>query len=131
MNQKLIDAVIRHIGGKENAEAYFPDVCKHGASGGFNGFIYYKDTFYFWKRYKLLILEYAEEMAKELGEEMLVMVQNFNAIKGDYSVTEIGKALYSGLYSVRENDEHIPIYNVMAWFALEEVARDYCDKKGI
>ena len=57
MNQKLIDAVVRQIGGKRNAEDYFPDVCNHGASGGFNGFIYYKDTLYFWKRYKLLILD--------------------------------------------------------------------------
>lgn len=128
---KLKEAVVRQIGGEDNARDYFPDVCKHGSGGGFPGFIYYKDTLYFWKRYKLLILEYAEELAKDLGEETIVMVQNFNGIKGDYTLTEISKALYSGLRSNRENDDYVPIFNTMARFALEEVAREYCGEKGL
>lgn len=65
-------------------------------------------------------------MARELGEDLIGMVQNFNAIKGDYTQSEIAKALY-GKY----NDEYTNVYNVMAWFALEEVARNYCDEKGL
>lgn len=127
INIKLKEAVIRQIGGKNNARDYFPDVCSHGASEGFNGFIYYTETISFWKRHKNLILKYAEELATDLGEDMITMIQNFNAIKGDFSQTEIAQALYGRC----NEDKYTNIYNVMAWFALEEVAREYCDEKGL
>lgn len=127
MNNALKTAVIRQIGGKENAEIYFPDVCNHGAEGGFIGFTYYTDTIKFWKKHKRLILKHAEELANDLGEDMLSMIQNFNAIKGEYTQTEIGRAVFGETVL----NKYTSVYNVMAWFALEEVARDYCDKKGI
>lgn len=127
MNDKLKQVVITRIGGKDNAKLYFQDVCNYGASGGFTGFIYYKDTISFWKRHKKLIMEYTEEMANDLGEDLLSMVSNFNVIKGNYTQTEIGQALFG---EMNEN-KYAQIYNVMAWFALEEVARDYCNKKGL
>lgn len=126
INTKLKEAIIRQIGGKNNARNYFPDVCNHGAGGGFTGFIYYTETIQFWKKNKNLILTLAEEMEKALGEDLIGMVQNFNVIKGDYTQSEIAKALY-GKY----DDEYTNVYNVMVWFALEEIAREYCDEKGL
>jgi hypothetical protein len=62
-----------------------------------------------------------EELADGIGENVLQMVCNFNGLK-DYDTEEIAKALF-GNY----NSDYDQIYNVFAWFALEEVANRYAD----
>ena len=60
-------------------------------------------------------------LADSLGENLLGLVCGFNGLK-DYEQDEIGRALY-GNY----NEDLTQIYNVFAWYALEEVAHRYSD----
>lgn len=123
---KLIKAVKRQTG-REWAE--FQDELKnvssspYGAAGGFGGFIYYYETVKFWRRNRKVITEQLSELAFSLGENVLQMVMSFGGIKdGYFSEDEVGRALYG-----RYDDELQQIYNVFAWYALEEVAHWYTD----
>lgn len=112
---RLTRAILRRID-RETLE----DVCRHGASGGFSGFTYYTDTLAFYKAHKADILAMANVMADEMGEDMLAMVAGFNCLKADkLTATQIGEALFTG-----RGDDAQGVRNAMAWFALEEVARE-------
>jgi len=123
---KLINAVKRQTGRDWND---FQDFLRNvasspcGAAGGFGGFIYYSETVEFWRRNRKIITERLNDLAFELGENTLQMVMSFGSVKdGDFSEDEIGRALYG-----RYNSDLEWIYNVFAWFALEEVANWYSD----
>lgn len=123
---KLIKAV-KHQTGRDWND--FQDEMKNvssspcGAAGGFGGFFYYSENVAFWRRNRKIITERLNNLAFELGENTLQMVMKFGGIKdGDFSEDEIGRALYG-----RYNSELDFIYNVFAWFALEEVANWYSD----
>ena len=90
-----------------------------GAAAGFTGFIYYSETVSFWRAHRKKIYAHMSELADELGENVLQMVCNFGGLK-DYETEEIARALY-GHY----DEELTGIYNVFAWFALEEVANAF------
>jgi len=92
-----------------------------GAAAGFSGFIYYSETVKFWRAYRKKITAHMEQLAWELGENVLQMVCSFNGLK-DYDQGDIARALYG-----RYDDDLTSIYNVFAWFALEEVANRYAD----
>lgn len=119
---KLTRAILRHLD-REQLE----DVARHGADAGWSGFTYTRDCVNFYKAHKADILKLAEDLAGELGEDMLTMIGNFNCLllgshpnrKPGYTPTEIGEALYSG-----RGESADTIRNAMAWFALEEVARE-------
>ena len=123
---KLIKAVKRQYGyGWDDFQDYLKNVSNSpcGAAGGFSGFIYYSETSNFWRRNRKIITEQLSELAFSLGENVLQMVMSFGGIKdGDFSEDEVGRALY-GNY----NPDLYQIYNVFAWFALEEVASWYSD----
>lgn len=123
MQAQLRNAVIRQVGGKENLK----DVLNApgGAADGFTGFIYYKDTCAFFRRQKGNIVELAEELANDLGEDVLKMVASFNCLRNDFTPSEVAKVMYG---SWKEDDAHTMIANALAWFALEEVARDIWDR---
>jgi hypothetical protein len=115
---KLLNAVISRVG-MESVE----DINNHGIDGGFNGFIYYKDTVKFFNTHKKDILAMAKDMSESLGEDMLTMIQGFNCLgKKDYTVNEIGGAIYGG-----RGEQVDIIKNAMAWFAAEEVCRMFED----
>lgn len=120
MNTTLKNAVIRRIGGKETLK----DVMNHGIDGGFPGFIYYSDTTAFYRRHRKAINEMAEEMANDMGENVLDMIAGFRCLNG-FSTAEVGKVIYG---TWEHTDEHTAIGNAMAWFAAEEVARDIWDR---
>lgn len=122
MENKLINAVLRQLGDKE----YLQDIINHGADAGFPGFTYYSDTADFYKKYKKEINQLAKDIADELGEDIFTMVSNFRAIKGYFSTIEIAKTMYGHRTKQEENDL-IQIDNILAWFALEEVARHLID----
>jgi len=122
MNSTLKNAVIRAIGGKESLR----DVYEHGADSGFPGFTYYSDTCKFYARHKKAINELAEEMADSLGEDVIEMIKGFNCIQGEYSTSDIAKTMY-GRRNKKEQNDLCSIDNALAWFALEEVARDIYD----
>jgi len=117
---KLIRAVVRQIGGWDAFKQAAPDICGHGIDGGFSGFIYHTDTVSFARRHKQLILDMAKDLAEDLGEDVFVMIANFNCLK----LTSVEVA--AGLYDTRSEDR-TQVFNALAWFAGEEVARSYCD----
>ena len=125
-DRKLIKAVKRQTGRdwsdfQEEMKNVSNSLC--GAAGGFCGFIYYSEPVAFWRRNRKIITEHLNDLAFSLGENTLQMVMLFGGIKdGDFSEDEIGRALYG-----RYNSELDQIYNVFAWFALEEVANWYSD----
>jgi len=119
---KLTRSVLRRID-----REYLPDVVRCGANAGFSGFTYYSDTVSFWKANRADILAMAENLADSLGESMLSMIANFNCLcngsypnkKPIYSEDEIARAIYCG-----KGEGVTAIQNAMAWFALEEIARE-------
>lgn len=123
---KLIKAVKRQCGcGWDDFQDCLKNVSRspYGAAGGFGGFIYYSETVAFWRQNRKIITERLNDLAFELGENTLQMVMSFGGIKdGDFSEDEVGRALYG-----RYNSDLDQIYNVFAWFALEEVANWYSD----
>lgn len=115
---RMTRAILRHLD-REQLEG----VAKHGADAGWSGFVYYTETTAFYKAHKADILKLAQDMANDLGEDMLAMIGRFGCLsnkgKPDYTPSEIGEALYSGRGECADT-----IRNAMAWFALEEVAHE-------
>lgn len=115
----LISAVVKQLGGWDNFKESANDVVKVGAMAGFGGFVYYSDTVAFYRKNKKSINQALDQMAADLGETKIGLVKSFNCLE-DATEDEIGQALYS-----RTEDYQVP--NALAWFALEEVCRSYCD----
>ena len=119
----LIRAVVKQSGGWDSFQEMARDVAAHGADAGFSGWIYYRETMEFFRKNRRTILEYAEEMAHDLGENVLSMIQGFGIFRNSpIDTQDLAKALYTG-----KGDEVIRVYNVMSWFALEEVSIAYTD----
>lgn len=120
----LVRAVIRQTG-KEN----LPDICNHGADGGFSGFTYYSDTVPFYRRNRGEILELAKQQADDFGQGVMEMIAGFRCLRQQESehkralLDEIGRALYG-----RVTEEETQVANALAWYAAEEVARAFCDE---
>tara|TARA_R110000868_G_scaffold51421_2_gene163011 strand:+ start:330 stop:698 length:369 start_codon:yes stop_codon:yes gene_type:complete len=117
MNKKLINAVARQIGSPTSLRESASDICNYGASGGFNGFIYYTDTVAFTTRHHTLIMELLNNYADDMGVNALELLNGFNCFK-DMKEHEI----FDGLMNSK-SDDRTTIYNGLAWFALEEAAR--------
>lgn len=122
VDASLIRAVVRQIGGWEEFKDHAEDVCDHGASGGFSGFTYYSDTVAFTKRNKAAILDFCKQYADDFDNSGVIdLIASFRGMKG-----ETQEDIADGLYNPR-SDNRTTVYNILAWFALEEVARAYCD----
>lgn len=78
------------------------DVAKHGASGGFSGFTYYRETVAFFDSNEDDIFELLEREADQDGSTILELLASFG---GANTVTDVST-----------------FKNLLAWFALEEVA---------
>ena len=121
--EKLIKAVVAHSGGWEDFQESAPDIARNDIMGGFHGWIYHKDTCSFFQKNRDLILEYSHSLSKELGEDMLTMIQNFGCLKdAELNQHELALALYTGK---GDDDVVVQVENAMAWFAAEEVAQAY------
>ena len=105
----------------------------HGASGGFNGFIYYDETCKFARENIKDIFDYAVEQAEQLGEGVYKMISNFNCLN-DMNVkeTEVASTIHLALKGV-EDDQGIEtqILNALSWYALEEVAKEEINHYGV
>ncbi len=120
----IIRAVVRQLGGWDAFRESAADIANHGADGGFSGFIYYADTVRFARKNLDSIIELAADMARDIGEPgAFSLIAGFNCLRGDdLSGDDVAAAIY------RRNDENAQtVYNALAWFALEEVARAYVD----
>ena len=122
IDAKLIRAVVRQFGSWEYFTESAEDICNHGADSGFGQFVYYVDTCAFYARNRALIVALVESMAEEFGQGSGEMVQGFNCLGKDYTMTEIGRTLYGN-----KSQHQTQVANALAWFALEEVARAYVD----
>lgn len=117
----LINAVINRIG-TDSVE----DVLRGGIDGGFHGFIYYKDTVAFYRRHKADILDMANDMASDMGENVLEMIGGFNCLgyydhkTSKWTDTEGQDAVGRTIYGGKVDDV---VANALAWFAAEEVCR--------
>lgn len=120
IDASLVRAVIRQIGGWQKFKDRAPDVTNCGANRGFSGFVYYRDTVPFFKRNKTAIMSLAKDMASDLGQDVYEMIAGFNCLKTDSGT--VAEAIHNP-----RTDDPEQVRNALAWFALEEVARAYCD----
>jgi hypothetical protein len=97
------------------------DCAKHGADGGFPGFIYYEETIAFFHHNRRDIVKNLEHTANELGEDIISMVQHFGVFRHDIppSVGDIGRALWG---TGKAQGNLTSLYNVFSWFCLEEIS---------
>jgi hypothetical protein len=125
---RLVRAVVRQFGGWQSFTESAPDVCRGGIDGGFSGFTYYSDTEAFAKRHKDLISELASSQAQEIGyDSTFAMIRGFGCFKGDTLTDgELMRALCLGKNPVDGPN----ILNGLAWYAGEEVCREYCLATG-
>jgi len=125
--QKAVILQLGYDGLTEECRETLEDINNHGISGGFSGFIYYTDTILFFKKNRAAIVELVREMAQVFGEDPIEMVANFNCVRpADFEEREeIARALYG---RIKPDDTQIP--NALAWFAAEEVARQFIDNLG-
>ena len=129
---RLARAVINQLGGWEGFTESAPDIANHGIDGGFGGFIYYTETVAFAEKHKVDILELARYWADELGEGSAYdLIANFNCLRGsDITASMVDRLIHTDkrtkLTDDDENDR-TQIFNALAWFAGEDVARVYND----
>ena len=102
----------------------FKDCSKYGADIGFSGFIYYSDTISFFEKHRSDIVSHLERTAADCGTDIISLVQSFGDFRNSDKPTasEVGKALWD---SSQSWPELYPLYNVFAWYALEEIARTW------
>lgn len=103
------------------------DIRNNGADAGFSGFIYHSETCKFARDNMDDIIEAIKEMAFGMGEDPLVFIQNFNCL-GDHVIStfEIASIIYDKPDQATLNDGiNTQVLNSLAWFALEETARQY------
>jgi hypothetical protein len=102
----------------------FIECSEHGADSGFSGFIYYSDTVPFFIENRECIVSHMEHTAAELGTDIISMVQGFDVSRfsGKPTPSEVGKALWD---SGQQWEELTNLYNVFAWYALEEISRTW------
>lgn len=116
--KNLITPVINQLGDYKQLEGL------RSADAGYSGFIYYSDTHEFAMRNRKKIVALLNETAESFGEEVVSMVKNFGVFKGkmdNYELQDLYKYLGGG------RPEQGQVTNVMAWFALEEVANLFND----
>jgi hypothetical protein len=126
LNASLVRSTVRQCGGWDSFQESAQDVCNHGANAGLGGFIYYTDTIAFTKRNKKALLALCKEQAEDYygkGYSVGQFIAGFNCVDCDAEAVAI--ALYTG-----KGDNVTEVYNALAWYALEEVSRRYCDILG-
>lgn len=121
----LVRAVIRQAGGWDSFRESASDIANYGAAGGVSGFIYYAETVAFTEKNKADIIAMAKAQAADLGAESIYsMVAGFNGL--DLDACHVAEAIHDP-----EAEDKTQVFNVLAWYALEEVARafsDLCDQ---
>jgi hypothetical protein len=102
----------------------FQNCSEHGANVGFCGFIYYDETIAFYKANRQDIVDHMENMAREIGTDIISMIQGFGVFRNSEKPTtgEIGKALWG---REKSRGDFTTLYNVFSWYALEEVSRTW------
>ncbi len=126
LNPSLVRSTVRQCYSWQDFKEMAQDVTNHGANAGFGKFIYYTDTVAFTKRNKKALLEMCKDQASDYyGHGMTVpgFIAGFGCVGCvGCDAEQVAIALYTG-----KGDNVTEVYNALAWYALEEVARRYCD----
>ncbi len=122
LSARLIRATILQFGDWDYFKQTASDIAQYGAAGSFNGFIYYTDTLKFTRNNKKPILDLCFKMDEQIENiGSIAFIASFNCLKG-VTQDSIARAIYVG-----KGDDSTQVLNALAWFALEEVAKAYCD----
>jgi hypothetical protein len=102
----------------------FESYALHGVNTGFGKFCYLQETIAFFKRNQTDIVNHLENTSDELGIDFFSMVQGFGVFRNSKkpTINQIGRALWGNR---KIQPELCALYNVFAWYALEEVARTW------
>ena len=90
------------------------------ASAGIPGFCYYSDTHTFALKNQSLIIDLLNEVADDLGEDVVNMVSNFGIFRNGIDKDE-KKDLYNFLGGNKKIQQG-SITNILAWFCVEQLA---------
>ena len=123
--QGLCNAVIKQLSGTwGDFQDKYQDVVssQYGAAAGFHGFTCYSDTVKFAELNLDGIKNMAKEQALDFGIGTLEMIAGFNCLNGNYSADEIAEVVYG---KDKNHDAYTQVMNALAWYALEEVCREY------
>ena len=106
--------------------------CSCGAGGGFGSFVYYYETWEFFRRNRSAIVAALQDMAEEIGEGCAVdLVRGFSCFNGDQpTADEVGRLLWGEIPTEWSDGSDIDqryIANACAWFALEETANKWTE----
>ena len=107
------------MGGLETFKQSYKDIARHGADGGFNGFIYYTETTAFFKQNRRSILAHLDAICFDLGEDRISVLKSWRCLN-HLTSDQIARGLYEGAKS----EEVTQVQNALSFFALEEVAHD-------
>lgn len=120
----LIRSTIRQAGGWQYFREIAADIAAHGADGGFPGFSYHCDTITFTRRNRAAIIAALQDLADDIGEgNIYKLIAGFSCLRSDNLTPEaVAVAIHTG-----KGDDVTSVYNALAWYALEEVARSYGD----
>ncbi|WP_461257223.1 DUF7222 domain-containing protein [Treponema sp. R80B11-R83G3] len=102
----------------------FKNCTEHGAKAGFTGFSCYSETIKFFKNHQTDIVSHMENLANEIGIDIISMVQNFGVFyqKDKPSISKVGKALWDNSKNYKDLKE---LYNVFSWYVLEEISNTW------
>ena len=123
-NPSLTRAVVKQHGRWVDWKESASDIASYGADGGCTGYTYYTDTVAFYEANQGNINEMAREMASNMGETDLLceFVASFNCV--DLEAYEVEDAMLEG----DANENYAIVANALAWYALEETAREYVNQ---
>ena len=103
--------VLRQLGGGTDAIESAKDAARHGADGGFPGFVYYHETAAFFRRNRAAMLGQLREAAGDAGMTSSELLASFRCLKG---ITDPLSALVDP-----KHEDFATVANALAWFALE------------
>jgi hypothetical protein len=119
MNIILEKRILKQIGvSKKEFKKNLSDY--RDASVGISGFIYYSETHNFALKNQSLIIDLLNEVADDLGEDVVNMVSNFGIFRNGIDKDE-KKDLYNFLGGNKKIEQGA-ITNILAWFCVEHLA---------
>jgi hypothetical protein len=101
----------------------FENCAENGANCGFCGFISSSETIAFFMANRKDIVSHMEQTAADFGTDIISMVQGFGVFRNcdKPKPSEIAQALWGN----KRNPDLAELYNVFAWYALEEVSQTW------
>ncbi len=131
-SQTIINNVIIAMGYSLNGDeeelkdlsSELEDCAEHGADIGISGFIDHDETVAFFIKNRGNIVSHMEHAAKELGTDIISMVQKFCVFRDfeELNVSHIGQALWG---DIQLEPENIELYHIFSWFTVEEVSQTW------